>query len=117
MCPSRYYVRKPPPFFLSKEAQKEPKMPWNYFAPAGATRGAAPRPRKLLKKFDQNFLNGGVRVMKVVFFAQNLPENAENSTFSTIKVRNTSLQFAKVVLLYKVRNFAERFAEFFTIFV
>ena len=27
----------------------------DYFAPAGATRGAAPSPRKLLKKFDQNF--------------------------------------------------------------
>ena len=37
-------------------------------------------------------------------------KNAENSTFSTIKVRNTSLLFAKVVILYKVRNFAERFA-------
>ena len=37
-------------------------------------------------------------------------KNAEFSTFSTIKVRNTSLLFAKVVILYKVRNFAERFA-------
>jgi hypothetical protein len=88
-----------------------------YFAPAGATRGAAPRPRKLLKKFDQNFLKGGVRVVKIVFFAQNLTRNAEFSTFSTIKVRKSSLQFAKVVLLYKVRNFAERFAGFFTLFV
>jgi hypothetical protein len=44
-------------------------------------------------------------------------KNAEFSTFSTIKVRKSSLQFAKVVLLYKVRNFAERFAGFFTLFV
>ena len=43
-------------------------------------------------------------------------KNAEFSTFSTIKVRDTSLLFSKVVLLYKVRNFAERFAKNLTFF-
>jgi hypothetical protein len=52
----RYYVRKSFSFFLSKEAQKEPKTPFSgSFAPAGATWDAVPSPCKLLKKFDQNF--------------------------------------------------------------
>ena len=39
-------------------------------------------------------------------------KRAEFSTFTTIKVRKSSLQFEKVVVLYKVRNFAEYFCGF-----
>ena len=46
------YVRKFSPFFLAKLPQKEPKTARRGFAPAGATWGSAPSPRKLLKKFD-----------------------------------------------------------------
>jgi len=56
------YVRKFSPFFLAKLPQKEPKTARRGFAPAGATWGSAPSPRKLLKKFDQNFREGLVRV-------------------------------------------------------
>ena len=43
-------------------------------------------------------------------------KNADFSTFSIIKVLKSSLLFAKVVLLYKVRNFAEHLRTFLTIF-
>ena len=49
------YVKKFSPFFLAPRAQKEPKTPKKSFASAEATWGSAPSPRKLLKKFDQNF--------------------------------------------------------------
>ena len=44
-------------------------------------------------------------------------KKAEFRTFSIIKVLKSSLLFAKVVLLYKVRNFAEHLRKISTIFV
>ena len=46
-----------------------------------------------------------------------IAKNADFSTFSKIKVVKYSLLFAKVVLLYKVRNFAEHLRIFPTFFV
>ena len=63
VTPLIVYVRKPFPFFLSKELQKEPKTAWKSFASAEATKGAALGARKLLKKFDQNFSSIVVRVV------------------------------------------------------
>ena len=52
------------------------------------------------------------RKLKTAFLPQNLSRNAEISTFTIIKVVNTSLLFHKVVILYKVRNFAEHLHNF-----
>ena len=51
------YVRKPFPFFLSKEAQKEPKTPFKRVSRLRARRGLrALDLRRLLKKAGENFL-------------------------------------------------------------
>ncbi|MBE6675580.1 MAG: hypothetical protein E7594_01930 [Ruminococcaceae bacterium] len=103
-------------------------------APAGATWGSAPSPRSLFEKSDaKTFMRGCPRgggcgsAVKVHFIRPKCPKsrescreiakNADFSTFSIIKVLKSSLLFAKVVLLYKVRNFAEHLRIFSTFFV
>ena len=99
-----------------------------------ARQGLRPRPATFLKKGrSKTFMRGcpcgggcGLAV-KVHFIRPKCPKsrescreiakNADFSTFSKIKVLKSSLLFAKVVLLYKVRNFAEHLRIFSTFFV
>ncbi len=76
---------------------------------------------EILATYGRLFVHGGrIKEEKTRKWRESCSESAKNAefnTFSTIKVVNTSLLFAKVVLLYKVRNFAEHLRNFSTLFV
>ena len=113
-------------FFEQVAAKKEPKK--------RRITGRCPEPCDLFEKRSiKNFRKGWsvwwrMRIVAKGSFACSnclktsescleIAKNADFSTFSKIKVLKSSLLFAKVVLLYKVRNFAEHLRKISTIFV